>query len=218
MTQKIYLTRPEAAKYLNSMGIPITKASLQKFATVGGGPIYRIFGNKAVYAPGDLDAWSASKIQPARRSTSDIPCNDLPPKPDYVVEAGNKLMVARKDREAAEGRLIGARHSKPPTIRFDMSRLEDELKKAEADVDAAKEALREARGKWAPDWALSVAHIVDRASGELLDALGSLEAANTVLTRIHLESIHHGDLPVSGLVPKTRTIALRIDELKRVVK
>ena len=33
-----YLTRPEAAQHLTERGLPITKNTLQKMATVGGGP------------------------------------------------------------------------------------------------------------------------------------------------------------------------------------
>ena len=61
MTQK-FLTRKEAADYLNDIGLPITFGTLQKFATVGGGPKYHIFGNRAVYAISDIDAWIERRL------------------------------------------------------------------------------------------------------------------------------------------------------------
>jgi hypothetical protein len=66
-----YLTRPEAATYLTERGLPISKNTLQKLATVGGGPAYRIWGNKAVSTPDELDTWADSKLQAPRRSTSE---------------------------------------------------------------------------------------------------------------------------------------------------
>ena len=66
-----YLTRPEAAEHLTERGLRITKNTLQKMATVGGGPAYQRFGNRTVYRPADLDAWAATKLREPRRSTSD---------------------------------------------------------------------------------------------------------------------------------------------------
>jgi hypothetical protein len=70
MTGKTYLTRAEAAEYISGTGASITKATLQKFASVGGGPVYRLFGKKALYTPAELDAWMAEKMSEPRRSTS----------------------------------------------------------------------------------------------------------------------------------------------------
>ena len=55
---KRYLTRQEAAVHLSACGLLITKNTLQKFATVGGGPKYAIFGNRALYTPENLQAWA----------------------------------------------------------------------------------------------------------------------------------------------------------------
>jgi hypothetical protein len=66
-----YLTRAEAAQHLTERGLPITKNTLQKMATVGGGPPYARFGNRAIYEPGVLDQWAEQKISPPQRSTSD---------------------------------------------------------------------------------------------------------------------------------------------------
>jgi hypothetical protein len=70
--QRKYLTRPQAEVHLKERGLPTTKGTLQKYASVGGGPIYRIFGNRAVYTADDLDAWAEEKLSAPRRSTSEL--------------------------------------------------------------------------------------------------------------------------------------------------
>ncbi len=68
-----YLDRREAAEYLTSQrGLKVSRNTLQKMATLGGGPPYRVFGIRAVYTMEDLDDWAASKLSPLRRSTSEI--------------------------------------------------------------------------------------------------------------------------------------------------
>ncbi len=74
MSHNEYLNRREAAEYVSRKGLKISHNTLQKFATVGGGPIYRRFGNKSVYIADDLDAWIAKKLKPMR-STS-VALND----------------------------------------------------------------------------------------------------------------------------------------------
>lgn len=66
-----YMTRTEAADYLAARGIPYSPKTLQKFATVGGGPVYRRCGNKALYTASDLDAWIESKLSAPRSNTSE---------------------------------------------------------------------------------------------------------------------------------------------------
>ncbi len=66
----VYLDRGQAADYVTQQGLPLAKTTLQKFATVGGGPVYRRFGRRAVYLASDLDAWIASKLTAPRCSTS----------------------------------------------------------------------------------------------------------------------------------------------------
>jgi hypothetical protein len=70
MSEK-FRTRPNAADYCKSRGIPVSPKTLQKMATVGGGPVYRIFGNRALYTEADLDSWIAEKLSAPRRSTSE---------------------------------------------------------------------------------------------------------------------------------------------------
>lgn len=60
-----YLTRPEAAAYLTARGLPVSKCTLQKYATIGGGPLYRRFGTRALYTATDLDTWAESKLRAA---------------------------------------------------------------------------------------------------------------------------------------------------------
>jgi|JI10StandDraft_1071094.scaffolds.fasta_scaffold994943_2 hypothetical protein len=69
--QKKFLTRPEAANLLTEFfGIKTSKNTLQKWATVGGGPKYQIFGNRALYQAADLDEWVTGKLSEPRHSTS----------------------------------------------------------------------------------------------------------------------------------------------------
>lgn len=68
---KRYLTRREAATHLSESGLQISKNTLQKFATVGGGPEYSIFGNRALYTPQNLDAWAEARLSAPRNSTSE---------------------------------------------------------------------------------------------------------------------------------------------------
>jgi hypothetical protein len=66
-----YLKRPEAADHLSKRGLKITKHTLQKMATTGGGPPYQIFGNISVYTPAGLDAWADAKLRAPKHSTSE---------------------------------------------------------------------------------------------------------------------------------------------------
>lgn len=66
-----FLTRPEAADYLRGLGYPISKTTLQKKATTGGGPPYQIFGNKALYTRRNLARWAAEQLSALRTSTSE---------------------------------------------------------------------------------------------------------------------------------------------------
>lgn len=65
-----YLDRAEAAEYLTARGLRISKTTLQKFATIGGGPAYQRFGHRSVYTATNLDAWAEAKLSAPRASTS----------------------------------------------------------------------------------------------------------------------------------------------------
>lgn len=63
-----FLDRTEAAQYLAERGLRVSKGTLQKWATTGGGPVYRRFGNRAVYQANDLDAWALAKLSAPRHT------------------------------------------------------------------------------------------------------------------------------------------------------
>lgn len=63
-TKKMYLTRTEATAYLCELGFPITKRQLERLASIGDGPAYCRFGNKALYAPATLLAWAEARLKP----------------------------------------------------------------------------------------------------------------------------------------------------------
>ena len=69
---KRFLTRKQSAEFLTEQGLPVTNTTLQKLASVGGGPEYCIFGNRAVYAPENLLAWAEAKLSSSRKSTSEV--------------------------------------------------------------------------------------------------------------------------------------------------
>lgn len=66
------LSRAQAAEYLESIGVPVARTTLAKLACVGGGPRFRKFGRKPVYATVDLDAWVASRMSGPVGSTSEL--------------------------------------------------------------------------------------------------------------------------------------------------
>ncbi len=70
METKHFINREQAADYLTGQGLPVAKGTLQKLATIGGGPAYRRFGKYAVYLTADLDTWAAQKLSSPRHSTS----------------------------------------------------------------------------------------------------------------------------------------------------
>ena len=72
LNTETYLPRADAPKYLAKYGFRISKNTLAKMATVGGGPEYRLFGGRAYYAERALDAWIADGLSAPRRSTSDV--------------------------------------------------------------------------------------------------------------------------------------------------
>jgi hypothetical protein len=70
MENSNFLERSEAADYLTSKGLRVSKNTLGKFATTGGGPVYQRFGLRAVYTRQNLDAWADAKLSAPRCSTS----------------------------------------------------------------------------------------------------------------------------------------------------
>lgn len=65
-----FLTRPEIAEFLTEQGFPTPKGTLQKLASIGGGPPYQIYGNKALYRPVESLDWARARLSEPRFSTS----------------------------------------------------------------------------------------------------------------------------------------------------
>lgn len=71
-TGRKYLTRPEAAEYVADRGLIVSKGTMAKLATCGGGAKYQVFCGRAYYLPADLDDWIANKLSTPRYSTSEV--------------------------------------------------------------------------------------------------------------------------------------------------
>jgi hypothetical protein len=66
-----FLRRKEAANYVETkFGIPCAPKTLSKYATVGGGPIFRKAGKFVLYLPADLNTWARARVSGPMRSTS----------------------------------------------------------------------------------------------------------------------------------------------------
>lgn len=70
MSKQEFLSRSEAADYCRERGFPVAKSTLQKYASLGGGPVYRRFGTRALYTAGDLETWIHDKLSDPLTSTS----------------------------------------------------------------------------------------------------------------------------------------------------
>lgn len=69
--RKPRLRRWEAAEYLKLVhGIDVAPATLAKWASVGGGPLYQKVNRTPLYATAELDAWAAGKLSAPMCSTS----------------------------------------------------------------------------------------------------------------------------------------------------
>jgi len=67
-----FLRRSEAADFLTGEGYPTARATLQKLATVGGGPAFRRWGRIALYDHADLVAWAESRRSRKVASASEL--------------------------------------------------------------------------------------------------------------------------------------------------
>jgi len=61
-----YLSRIEASDHLKRKGLKVEPNTMQKYATTGGGPPFRHFGNRTVYTEPELDAWAEQKLATPR--------------------------------------------------------------------------------------------------------------------------------------------------------
>ncbi len=66
-----FLCRREAAAFLCERGYQVAVATLNKWASVGGGPKFRKFGRRPLYAPSDLLAWAEGRTSAPVGSTSE---------------------------------------------------------------------------------------------------------------------------------------------------
>ncbi len=65
-----FLDRDAGAAYIRAKGLPCTKLTLQKLASVGGGPEFHKFGKAVRYRPSALDRWIEAKLSGPLSSTS----------------------------------------------------------------------------------------------------------------------------------------------------
>lgn len=68
-----YLRRAQAASYLTDViGLPCAKNTLDKLATIGGGPPFHKAGRIPLYKADDLERWATARVSTrAFRSTSE---------------------------------------------------------------------------------------------------------------------------------------------------
>jgi len=67
-----HLTRAKAAEYLTyQLGYPCARKTLDKYATLGGGPPFIHVGRRTLYKADDLRAWLIGRSSLPRISTSD---------------------------------------------------------------------------------------------------------------------------------------------------
>src|SRR5271163_385785 len=73
------LPRKQTADALKDAGFPVSPATLATMATRGGGPPYRLFGQRALYRWGDALEWAKARMTVPRRSTAeaDAPSRSL---------------------------------------------------------------------------------------------------------------------------------------------
>jgi hypothetical protein len=71
-TERPRLRRSEVPTYLmEKHGVPIAVATLNKLASIGGGPAMEYFGRIPTYAPDALDAWVEQRLSKPVRSTAE---------------------------------------------------------------------------------------------------------------------------------------------------
>lgn len=72
MNERPRLRRSEVPAYLmEKHGIPIAVATLNKLASIGGGPAMQYAGRIPLYRPEDLDAWAEQRLSAPVASTAE---------------------------------------------------------------------------------------------------------------------------------------------------
>lgn len=67
--------RKEAAAFLTNLGLPIATATLAKYAVIGGGPEFQIWGRLPVYQESTLRNWAESRLGKPASSTTEHAAN-----------------------------------------------------------------------------------------------------------------------------------------------
>lgn len=66
------LRRSEVPAYMmQKHGIPVALRTLNKLASIGGGPVMQYSGRIPLYRPEDLDAWAEQRLSKPVRSTAE---------------------------------------------------------------------------------------------------------------------------------------------------
>lgn len=90
------LRRSAASVYLmEKHGIPVAVTTLNKYASIGGGPVMQYAGRIPLYRPEDLDAWAEQRLSKPvtstagreRRSISKAPSLEMPDSVAPIPEA-----------------------------------------------------------------------------------------------------------------------------------
>jgi hypothetical protein len=68
-----FLSRKQAAAHLAERGLSVAVATLAKYAVIGGGPVFRLFGRLPRYTVEELDRWAESRLSAPQRHTSEAP-------------------------------------------------------------------------------------------------------------------------------------------------
>lgn len=71
-SHKVYLSRAQAAEYLQERYGAYKKQTLAKMAVDGTGPRFRKMGAFAYYLEADLDDWVASRMSAPVKSTTEL--------------------------------------------------------------------------------------------------------------------------------------------------
>ncbi|WP_273725073.1 hypothetical protein [Brucella gallinifaecis] len=72
MNDRPRLRRKDVPEYLRTKhGIDISRSTLEKLATNGGGTAMQYQGRFPLYHKADLDVWAEQKLSPSVRSTSE---------------------------------------------------------------------------------------------------------------------------------------------------
>jgi hypothetical protein len=67
--------RKEAAAFLTDLGLPIASATLAKYAVIGGGPEFQLWGRRPVYLESSLRAWAEQRLGKPASSTTEHAAN-----------------------------------------------------------------------------------------------------------------------------------------------